>query len=70
MATDAEKWNQLPHDHMARSTKLPWYTQSFEHKLKLPFRKLLEEWSNVPTEEVVPHVFRVVSQSSVHITLR
>lgn len=59
MATDAEKWNQLPQDHLARSTKLPWYTQSFEHKLKPPFRKLLQEWSKIPEQEVVPHISRV-----------
>lgn len=57
MATDAEKWNQLP----SLSAKLPWHTQSFEHKLKTPFRKLLQEWSRVPQQEVISHICRVVS---------
>ncbi|KAI0162497.1 hypothetical protein BJ166DRAFT_591362 [Pestalotiopsis sp. NC0098] len=55
MATDAEKWNQLP----SLSAKLPWHTQSFEHKLKTPFRKLLQEWSRVPQQEVISHICRV-----------
>ncbi|KAH6658760.1 hypothetical protein BKA67DRAFT_689797 [Truncatella angustata] len=59
MATDAEKWKQLPQDHLARSTKVPWYLPSFEHKLKTPFRKLLEEWSNISPDNVVPHVYRI-----------
>ncbi|KAI1386458.1 uncharacterized protein F4822DRAFT_410117 [Hypoxylon trugodes] len=59
MATEAEKWMNLPQDHMVRSTKLPWYHQDFEYKLKPKFRKLLEEWSGIAPEEVVPHIQRV-----------
>lgn len=62
MAAEAEKWKQLPEEHLARSTKLPWYCHDFEHKLKPPFRKLLEEWSGIPPDDVVPHIYRVVSR--------
>ncbi|KAL7627942.1 hypothetical protein AAE478_002137 [Parahypoxylon ruwenzoriense] len=59
MSTNAEKWKRLPQDHSARSTKLPWHHQSFEHKLKLPFRKLLEEWSGIAPDDVIPHIYQV-----------
>ncbi|PVI02563.1 hypothetical protein DM02DRAFT_522580 [Periconia macrospinosa] len=44
---------------MSRSTKLPWYTAGFEHKLKPSFQKLLQEWSGIPAESVVPHIYQV-----------
>ncbi|KAF2197441.1 hypothetical protein GQ43DRAFT_204195 [Delitschia confertaspora ATCC 74209] len=60
---DAQKWAQLPADHMARSTKLPWYTASFEHKLTPSFRNLLKEWSGIAPEDVVPHIYRIREES-------
>lgn len=62
MTAEAEKWKQLPEGHLARSTKLPWYCPDFEHKLKPPFRKLLEEWSGIPPDDVVPHIYKVVGR--------
>lgn len=62
MTAEAEKWKQLPEEHLARSTKLPWYCPDFEYKLKPPFRKLLEEWSGIPPNDVVAHIYRVVSR--------
>ncbi|KAI1404946.1 hypothetical protein F4819DRAFT_446037 [Hypoxylon fuscum] len=60
MSTDvAEKWKHLPQNHLARSTKLPWYHQNFEYKLKSPFRKLLEEWSGIAPDDVIPHIYCV-----------
>lgn len=61
MSADAEKWRYLPQDHKLRSTKLPWYNASFEHKLAPSFRKLLEEWSGIAPEDVIPHIYRTVS---------
>lgn len=60
MTAEAEKWKQLPEEHVARSTKLPWYHDDFEYKLKPTFRKLLEEWSGIPPDDVVPHIYQVV----------
>ncbi|KAI1325339.1 hypothetical protein F5Y16DRAFT_423087 [Xylariaceae sp. FL0255] len=59
MAGEAEMWKSLPQNHLKRSTKLPWYHTTFEHKLKPEFRALLEEWSKVPDENVVAHVYQV-----------
>jgi hypothetical protein len=59
--SEAEQWKRLPQEHMARSTKLPWYSQRFEHKLKPSFRRLLEEWSAIAPEDVVAHIYRSVS---------
>lgn len=44
-----------------RSTKLPWYIESCEDKLTPSMRKLLEEYSHIPADEVVPHIYKVVS---------
>jgi hypothetical protein len=52
--SEAEQWKRLPQEHMARSTKLPWYSQRFEHKL--------EEWSGIAPEDVVAHIYRSVSR--------
>lgn len=61
MAAEVEHWNlQLPEDHMARSTELPWYTADVEKKLKPSFRKLLEEWSGIAPESVVSHIYQTV----------
>jgi hypothetical protein len=60
MSHDAEQWKLLPQDHMARSTKLPWYVPGFENKLKPSFRKLLEEWSGIAPEDVESHIYQMV----------
>ncbi|KAI1161954.1 hypothetical protein F5B18DRAFT_662703 [Nemania serpens] len=63
MAGEAENWKRLPQNHLARSTKLPWYTSQCEHKLKPAFRELLEEWSNIAPEDVIPHIYQVREQA-------
>jgi hypothetical protein len=63
MVSDIEQWKNLPQEHIARSTKMPWYSQSFEHKLTPSFRKLLENWSGIAPEDVIPHIYRSVSNS-------
>lgn len=64
MLTDVEKWKLLPSDHMARSTKLPWYTAGFEHKLRPSFRRLLEEWSGIAPQDIVSHIHQIVRSVS------
>ncbi|OTB01094.1 hypothetical protein M426DRAFT_64670 [Hypoxylon sp. CI-4A] len=54
----AADWNNLPKDHEARSTKLPWYHKTIEYQLRPPFVKLLEEWSNVAPDDVIQHIYR------------
>jgi hypothetical protein len=61
MASEVEQWKSLPRVHIARSTKMPWYNQRFEHKLTPSFRKLLEDWSCIAPEDVIPHIYRSVS---------
>ena len=61
MSADAEKWRHLPQDHKLRSTELPWYNASFEHKLAPSFRKLLEEWSGIAPEDIITHIYRTAS---------
>ncbi|KAF2867061.1 hypothetical protein BDV95DRAFT_631234 [Massariosphaeria phaeospora] len=63
MSTEAEKWKLLPQDHIARSSNLPWYTAGFEHKLTPSFRKLLEEWSDIAPEEVIPHIYQIRAEA-------
>jgi hypothetical protein len=60
-ASEVEQWQSLPQEHMARSTKLPWYSQRLEHKLTPSFRQLLQEWSGIAPEDVVSHIYRSVS---------
>jgi hypothetical protein len=69
MASEAEQWKNLPQEHMARSTKLPWYTQSFEHKLTPSFRALLEGWSGIAPKDVIGHIYQSVSDIRYYIYL-
>ncbi|KAI3329995.1 hypothetical protein F4824DRAFT_516043 [Ustulina deusta] len=48
MSGEGEKWKRLPQDHLARSTRLPWYH---------------EKWSNVAPGDVVPHIYQVREQA-------
>ncbi|KAI1775306.1 hypothetical protein F4818DRAFT_46075 [Hypoxylon cercidicola] len=59
MSTDVENWKNLPEGHLARSTTLPWYHESIGDKLKPSFRKLLEDWSGIAPDDVIPHIYRV-----------
>ncbi|KAI0206434.1 hypothetical protein F4808DRAFT_407234 [Astrocystis sublimbata] len=63
MSGEAEKWKSLPQGHLARSTKVPWYHEEFEYKLKPGFRKLLEQWSKVPAGDVVRHIDQARAQA-------
>lgn len=52
-------------DHPARSRKLPWYQTSLGNKLSPEARKLFEQYSKIPAQEVDAHIYRVVSCSHV-----
>jgi hypothetical protein len=67
MASEAEQWKNLPQEHIARSTKMPWYNQSFEHKLTPSFRKLLEDWSGIAPEDVILHIYQNVSNDKMRM---
>jgi len=70
MSGEAEIWKRLPQDHLARSTRLPWYHQDFEYKLRPAFRRLLEEWSKIASSDVVLHIDRVVSHTAIQTIQR
>ncbi|KAI0161742.1 hypothetical protein GGR52DRAFT_560994 [Hypoxylon sp. FL1284] len=60
MFASADKWKEISVGHPAQATDVPWYIKEMEeHKLKPSFRRLLEEWSGIPPDEVVPHIYRV-----------
>lgn len=48
-------------DHPARSRKLPWYQDLLGNKLSPEARKLFEQYSKIPAQEVEAHIYRVVS---------
>ncbi|CAG8955049.1 hypothetical protein HYFRA_00007063 [Hymenoscyphus fraxineus] len=49
----------LPANHGARSTNLPWYVASLDNKLGERTRKIFEEYSGLAPDEVEPHVYEV-----------
>ncbi|TVY85534.1 Methyltransferase ausD, partial [Lachnellula suecica] len=53
----------LPHNHGARSLKLPWYQPSLERKLNERVRKVLEEYSGLAPDEVEPHIYNIREQA-------
>lgn len=44
----------------ARDTNVPWYTETLDN-LSDATRELLETYSKIPADDVVPHIYRVVS---------
>lgn len=54
-----DKWKQL-----AASKENRWYYASLENRIPPSSRKLLEEYSDVPAEDVDNHVYRLVSFAS------
>ena len=48
-------------DHPARSRKLPWYQASLDNKLSPEARKLFEQYSKIPAQEIETHIYKVVS---------
>ncbi|EPE32083.1 S-adenosyl-L-methionine-dependent methyltransferase [Glarea lozoyensis ATCC 20868] len=55
----AETILNLPANHGARSTNLPWYQPSLENKLNERVRRVFEEYSRIPPDEVESHVYEV-----------
>jgi len=43
------------------TTKLPWYRKELGPRLKPNMRKLFDEYSKVPSEEVEDHLYEFVS---------
>lgn len=42
-----------------------WYQEDVEH-INEPMRRLLEEYSKIPSEDIVKHVNNIVSDSGFH----
>ncbi|KAI1171908.1 hypothetical protein F4777DRAFT_28534 [Nemania sp. FL0916] len=63
MSSEMDIWKNLPPNHPSRSTKLPWYHETFEHRLRPSFRQLLEGWSGIAPDEVIPHIYRIRAQA-------
>ena len=50
------------------STEVPWFRPEIGDQLKPPVRKLFEEYSNIPSKEVVSHISKIVSNSQLCLT--
>lgn len=46
----------------SRSTQVPWYTADLE-TISEPARQLLETYSKIPPDQVIPHIIRIVRPS-------
>jgi hypothetical protein len=45
----------------SRDKDVPWYTDSIESRLGPSARKLLEEYSHIPADQVESHIYAIVS---------
>lgn len=43
----------------AQKTALPWWRENIDHNLREPFRKLLEQYSNIPRDQQLAHIYGI-----------